>query len=240
MNRGQREEEETMVRATRRTVWGVVACVVVAGCARLPGIPTPGGGVAGGERIIPTDASWRTLAANMPLITLPDQDTRERRWAAPNYGTRDWLPAIAGAGPAGESERFGGSKWVWYPEREFVFGGPNSIPPSRGVVHLRREFDTHRDIASLSDAYVDVMASGAIAVRVFVNGRAVQPEERDGDWRRDSPQDMAPRRYPIAAELRDGANVVGIQATPHMGRNADGHPVPNYVRDGVIAKIVVR
>ena len=236
------------MRASGAMVLGVVACVVVAaGCARLPGTsPRVGrsedGAAAGAavESIVPTDGSWQTLAANMPLATLLTQDSRERRWAATNYGTRDWLPAISGAGPGGEGGRFDGSRWVWYPEREFEFGGANSIPSSRGVVHLRREFDTRRDVADLKEAYVDVMVSGAIAVEVFVNGRAVNAEEREGDWLAGTPQDMAPRRYPLARELQDGVNVVGIQATPHMGSDAHRRATPNFVRHGVIAKIVVR
>jgi hypothetical protein len=238
------------VRATQATLWGAVMCAAALGCATLT--PTTGRDEsvvqadADVEITIPTDETWRALAANMPFGNVAGHDDDERRWAAPNYGTRDWLPAISHAGPAAEGEQFEGSRWLWYPEREFVFGGANSIPNTRRVVHLRREFHAPHGADQLTDAYVDVMTSGSIAIEVFVNGDAVKAREQDGEVAVGALQGdermrhATPRRYFLGEHVREGANAIGIQATATVGADEDGASVPNYVRDGVIAMIVVR
>ena len=239
------------MRAIQSAAWIALICVAGAlGCAELTTTRQDLGGVqesaAAAEVIVATDASWQALAANKPFVTHTGDGEATRRWAAPNYGTGDWLPVISNIDHTGESGQFDGSAWVWYPEREFVFGESNAIANSRRVVHLRREFEVAGDADGLADAYVDVMASGAIAVQVFVNGHAVKPggagDAAPEGYRRTEHgalPDMRPRGYPIGANLQDGANAIGILATARLGSNDDGLSTPNCVRDGVIAKVVV-
>ncbi len=238
------------MRAIQSTAWIALICVMGAlGCAELSATRQgrPGGQeAASAQVIVATDSSWQALAANKPFVTHTGEGEETRRWAAPNYGTRDWLPVTSHIDRTGESGQFDGSAWVWYPEREFAFGEANAIANRRRVVHLRREFEVPGDASDLATAYVDVMASGAIAVQVFVNGHAVKPGG-EGDappegYRRTEHgalPDMRPRRYPIGPNLQDGANAIGILAITRLGSNDDGVSTPNFVRDGVIAKAVL-
>ncbi|MBT3267542.1 hypothetical protein HN371_10335 [Candidatus Poribacteria bacterium] len=238
------------------------ACVVgfacLYGCARLAEVTgyneatIPEGAAI--EHVMPTDDGWKAIAVNKPMGNVNARTDVPQRWASPNYGTSDWLPAVAGPAVGSDSELFADSKWVWYPERDFAFGGVNSIPGNRRVVHFRREFYNEAAAGDLSEAYLDVMVSGAVTVRVFVNGRRLHIETDKGDvvaararggQLRGSVvhgaiRDMLPRRYAFAEHVVYGKNVVGIEATTHIANDVNGRPVPNYVRDGVIARVTVR
>jgi len=53
--------------------------------------------------------------------------------------------------------------------------------------------------------------------------------------------DLAPRRYAIKDYLRVGKNVIAIEATTHVENEVDGETsVPNYVRSGLLARVVIR
>ena len=87
------------------------------------------------------------------------------------------------------------------------------------------------------------MTSGNITVEVFCNGLpfniSVEGEQKllavYG-----APAGMDAHRYAFRKHLVYGKNVVGIQATAHITNNIRGRQVPNYVRDGVIAKVAIR
>ncbi|MAF12962.1 hypothetical protein CMK11_21130 [Candidatus Poribacteria bacterium] len=233
-----------------------LACLL--GCARLAEITgyneaaIPAGATV--EHVMPTDDVWKTIAVNRPMGNVNARTDVRRRWASPNYGTGDWLPAAAGPDVGSDSELFGGSKWVWYPERGFTFGGVNSIPGNRQVVHFRREFYNETAAGDLSEAHVDVMVSGAVTLRVFVNGLRLHIDadkddvlaaglgggELRGSTLFGAIRDMLPRRYSFAEHVVYGKNVVGIEATTHIANDVNGRPVPNYVRDGVVARVTVR
>ena len=214
------------------------------------------------EAVIHTDEAWKALAVNKPLGNVNARSDVKQRWASPNYGTRDWLPAIAGGGIDPEEwEEFRGSKWVWYAESEFTFGGVNSIPGNRKVVHLRREFYNADAAGDLVDTYLDVITSGNISVQVYVNGSRLRLDMGKGDVgeetqkererRIDQEQrrrvrinpgtpDMVLFRYGFGEHLLYGKNVIGIRATTHLENNVNGGPVKNYVRNGLIAKVTVQ
>jgi hypothetical protein len=218
------------------------------GCARLaemtgynePTIPKD----AVVEHVIPTNASWQTFAAARPLGNLSARRDVERRWASPSYDTHAWLPALAGAGVEdgySKFEAFERCKWVWYPEEGFIFGGVNAVAPGRQVVHMRREFYNAMAPGNLVDAYIDIMTSGHITARVFVNGLPARPGKlRPRALKYGATPDMAPRRYVFAEHMVYGENVIGIEATAHIAIDVGGEQVRNYVRDGLIAKVVVR
>jgi hypothetical protein len=238
---------------------GTMACLVASlGCAQLAEMTgmnemaIPAGATV--EAVIHTDEAWKALAVNKPLGNVNARSDVKQRWASPNYGTRDWLPAIAGGGIDPEEwEEFRGSKWVWYAESEFTFGGVNSIPGNRKVVHLRREFYNADAAGDLVDTYLDVMTSGNISVQVFVNGSRLRLDMGKGDVSEETQKERARRarrnpgtpdmvlfRYGFGEYLLYGKNVIGIQATTHLENNVNGRPVKNYVRDGVIAKVTVQ
>ena len=226
---------------------GVVG-VALLGCGRLaemtgynePAIPQG----ATVEYVIPTDESWKTIAVRNPLGNAGARSDVRLRWASPNYGTDDWRPALAGGGAGAgyiHFEKFEGSKWVWYPETDFTFGEVNSVPSNRQVVHMRREFYNATAPGNLADAYLDVMTSGHISVRVFVNGLPARSTRvRPRALHYGATPNMAPQRYVFPERVVYGKNVVGIEATAHVTTDLDGEAAPNYVRDGVIAKVVVR
>lgn len=250
-------------------VIGAAAWLILAlGCAQLAemsgyneaAIPAD----AAVESAIHTDESWKALAVHKPLGNVNARSDVKQRWASPNYGTRDWLPAAVGGGLDGNDwPEFAGSKWVWYPESEFTFGAANSIPSNRHVVHFRREFYNEAAVGDLEDTYLDVMTSGNISLRVFVNGSQLRIDMGEGDtseetMRRlqrrlgtarpgrlgttiahDGTPDMQLRRYGFGEHIVYGRNVIGIQATTHLENNVGGSPVPNYVRDGIIAKVTI-
>jgi len=227
---------------------GIVSFIGIVGCGRLAEMTgyneeaIPQGATV--ENVIPTDESWTTIAVQRPLGAQSARSDVKRRWASANYGTHAWRPALAGGRvPTGYSafEKFEGSKWVWYPEPDFSFGEVNSVPSNHPVVHMRREFYNAMAPGKLADAYVDVMTSGLITVRVFVNGARARPTGvRPRSLHYGATPNMEPLRYVFPEHIVYGKNVIGIEATAHIKRDVDGETVPNYVRDGVIAKVVVR
>ncbi len=224
------------------------ALSVVLGCARLAEVigynePTiPEGATL--EHVIATDASWRTLAASDPLGNLSARGDVKRRWASTSYDTDEWRSALEGPGVGSgyqKFEAFDGCKWVWYPEPGFVFGNVNTVPASRRVAHLRREFYNAMAPGKLAEAYIDIMTSGRITAHVFVNGwRARAVELRPRALKFGATPDLAPRRYVFKEHMVYGKNVIGIEAAAHIAIDVTGEQATNYVRDGVIAKVVVR
>jgi hypothetical protein len=220
------------------------------GCARLaemtgynePTIPDD----AVIEHVILTDESWETYAAADALGSASARTDVKRRWASANYDTGVWRPALAtvGVGVDGgysKFDTFESCKWVWYPEEGFTFGSANAIPTKHQVVHMRREFYNAMAPGNLADAYIEVMTSGLITARIFVNGLPARPVEvRPRALHYGGVADMGMRRYVFPEHVVYGKNVIGIEATAHVDIDVDGEQVRNYVRDGVIAKVVVR
>jgi hypothetical protein len=93
-----------------------------------------------------------------------------------------------------------------------------------------------------------------VTLRVFVNGLRLHIDadkddvlaaglgggELRGSTLFGAIRDMLPRRYSFAEHVVYGKNVVGIEATTHIANDVNGRPVPNYVRDGVVARVTVR
>jgi hypothetical protein len=236
------------------------------GCAPVMEALSPGRGQANTpelsadttpERVIYSDSKWITFASGKPLAPQTRSDAPVR-WAQPNYGTGGWLPALVADATDGDSAQFQDSRWIWYPQEGFVFGADNSIPDNRRVVHARRFFYNTRAKADIREAYVEIMASGKISYRVFINGFLVKtddeamygrtPMERFERMRGRSMQrargpveimDMVPYRYDVKDYLVAGKNVIAIEATAHVNNDVGGRPVPNHVRRGLLVKAVV-
>ncbi|GIX08191.1 MAG: hypothetical protein KatS3mg115_2594 [Candidatus Poribacteria bacterium] len=231
---------------------------VLAGCSTLSEMVgvghelIPEGAVI--ERDFGTDETWMTFAAPEPLSKRARSDV-EQYWASPRYGASGWVPAIADG--EANNPSFRGAKWIWYPEEGFQFGGVNSMPENKKVVHFRREFYNDRIKAEIGEATVTVMTSGKVSYRVYVNGvlvklggeeyerlygrpgqrrfRMMTPEE---EARRYTVQDESPRNYDIKEHLRVGKNVIAIEAETHIANEVEGQQsVPNFVRRGVIARV---
>lgn len=248
------------------TRFAAALCVCLAGllgCARLQALKPSSSGAAEQtemppESIVHSGEKWVSFASSEPLSP-PTRADVEVRWARQNYGTSGWKPVALG--PANDDDRFSGSKWIWYPMEEFTFGANNSLPDNRRAVHFRRIFYNERLKSDMKNAYVDVMGSGKITYRVFVNGRLIKSEGdeelrsltpiqrqqqlRNRSMNRSQPgqselMDRVPYRYEIRDYLTTGKNVIAIEAVARIQNNPQGGSgTPNFVRDGIIAKVVL-
>jgi hypothetical protein len=247
-----------------------VVGIATVGCARIPALR---GGMAEAnvstttstepedttpELSFVSDAKWKAFASGQPLTNAARSDV-QINWARPNYGTSSWKPALVATVASEDTGSLSGAQWIWYPQDGFTFGGVNRLPDNRRVVHFRRVFYSNVLQADANDAFVSVMPSGKITIRVFLNGyelktdaeemyggTAMDRQERSRNRMRQQMlgeyemMDRQERKYALRDHLVVGKNVLAIEATAHINNDVGGKPVPNYVRSGIAVKAQIR